>query len=312
MTVLALAGGVGGARLAAGLSRALPAGSLTIAVNTGDDFEHLGLSISPDIDTVVYTLAGLGNPEQGWGLAGESWSFMAALERLGGKTWFRLGDRDLATHVERTRRLAQGETLSAITADFAARLGINQLIVPMSDDRVRTIVGTDGGDLAFQDYFVRRQCNPVLQSIRFDGAETATLSGGFLRALADPALKAIIICPSNPVLSLGPILALPTIRDRLRTRAVPVVAVSPFIGGQAVKGPAAKIMAELGLPTTPDGLLSLYAGLVDGLVIDHADARNKSASDVRLCVTGTLMRNADDQLRLAEEVIAFARLIATR
>ncbi|MCA3254030.1 MAG: 2-phospho-L-lactate transferase [Alphaproteobacteria bacterium] len=308
MSVLALAGGVGGARLAAGLARALPPGDLAVAVNTGDDFEHLGLSISPDIDTVVYTLAGLNNPELGWGLASETWAFMAALERLGGETWFRLGDRDLATHVERTRRLAAGETLSAITADFAARLDIAQRIVPMSDDPVRTIVETDEGALAFQDYFVRRQCAPVFRGLRFDGADGARPSAGFAEALADPALEAIVICPSNPLLSLGPILAVPEVRAALAARRVPCIAVSPFIGGQAVKGPAGKIMAELGRDATPAGLLALYDGLVDGLVIDGADAGARA--DVPLHVTDTLMRGPDDQTRLAREALAFAAGLA--
>lgn len=304
MNVLALAGGVGGARLAAGLARALPPGALTVAVNTGDDFTHLGLSISPDIDTVTYTLAGLNNPELGWGLAGETWAFMAALERLGGETWFRLGDRDLATHVERTRRLAAGETLSAITADFAARLGIAQRIVPMSDAPVRTIVETDAGALEFQDYFVRRQCAPVFRGLRFEGADAARMADRMAAALADPRLEAIVVCPSNPLLSLGPILAVPGVREALAARRVPCVAVSPFIGGQAVKGPAGKIMAELGLTASAAALGDIYRGLIDGLVVDETDAGAEAG--VPLCVTDTLMRDDADQTRLARETLAFA------
>lgn len=304
--IVALAGGVGGAKLAAGLAAALPPGDLTVVVNTGDDFVHLGLAISPDIDTVTYTLAGLNDRGQGWGLADESWHFMGALERLGGPQWFRLGDRDLATHVERTHRL-QTETLSAVTADFATRLGIEQHIVPMSDDRVATMVDTDAGELAFQDYFVRRRCEPHFRGIRFDGLADAWPSGGLVAALDDPALAAIIICPSNPLLSIAPILALPGVEDRLIDRKVPLIAVSPFIGGEAVKGPAAKILRELGISTTPEAVANCYQGLLDGLVIDHADVRSRAASDVPLLATKTLMRDLGDQRRLADEVIRFAR-----
>jgi len=304
--IVALAGGVGGAKLAAGLAAVLPPGDLTVVVNTGDDFVHLGLAISPDIDTVAYTLAGLNDRTQGWGLAGESWHFMSALERLGGAQWFRLGDKDLATHVERTRRL-QRETLSAITADFATRLGIRQHIVPMSDDRVSTIVDTDEGELAFQDYFVRRRCEPHFRGIRFDGLADALPSAGLIAALDDPALEAIVICPSNPLLSIEPILALAGIGETLRRRSVPLIAVSPFIGGEAVKGPAAKIMRELGLVPTPAAVAARYDGLLDGLVIDHADAAAPAPEGVTLLVTDSLMRDAPDQARLAQEVIQFAR-----
>jgi LPPG:FO 2-phospho-L-lactate transferase len=253
MSVLALAGGVGGAKLADGLAAILPPGDLTVAVNTGDDFEHLGLRISPDIDTVLYTLSGLNNREQGWGLEGETWAFMNALERLGGATWFRLGDRDMATHIERTRRL-RTETLSAITADFAVRLGIKQAIVPVTDDPAPTMVATDEGLLPFQDYFVRLQCRPRVERLEFPGIADASMSPGFAVALADPALTQIVICPSNPFLSILPILTLPGVRDALSARSVPVIAVSPIIGGQAVKGPAAKIMTELGMPVSPVGV----------------------------------------------------------
>lgn len=300
---LALAGGVGGARLAAGLARALPDGHLTIAVNTGDDFDHVGLHIAPDIDTVTYTLAGINNAEQGWGIGGESWAAMNALKRLGGPDWFLLGDQDLATHILRTQRLRAGETLSAITADFATRLGIRQAIVPMSDDPVRSIVETDEGTLPFQEYFVRRRCEPRFLSIRFDGADRARPAAGLLAALDDPALAGIILCPSNPVLSVRPILSLPGIMERLARRGVPLVAVSPFIGARAVKGPAAKIFGELGLEPTPSGLVSCYDGLIDGLVIDHADV--DAACPLRRHVTATLMRDADDQTRLAREVLDF-------
>lgn len=303
--ILALAGGVGGARLARGLAAILPPGELTIAVNTGDDFEHLGLLVCPDIDTVCYTLAGINDAAQGWGLAGESWAFMDALGKLGGESWFNLGDRDLATHVLRTGMIGT-HSLSEITALLAGRMGIAHRIVPMSDDRVRTMVDTDEGELPFQHYFVRRRAEPRFQAIRFDGIEAARPSPDLLDALADPALEAVILCPSNPVLSITPILALPGFRAALSGRGVPIVAVSPFIGGHAVKGPAAKIMGEIGVATTPAGLAAYYDGLLDGIVIDRAD-ETADAEDTALHVTATLMRDLDDQRRLAEETIAFAR-----
>lgn len=306
MSVLALAGGVGGAKLAEGLAAILPPGELTVAVNVGDDFEHLGLSISPDIDTVTYTLAGLNNQEQGWGLEGETWNFIGALERLGGESWFRLGDKDIATHIERTRRL-KTETLSEVTADFARRLGIGQKIVPVSDGRLRTMVRTDKGLLAFQDYFVRLRCAPRVERLEFPGAETLRPSLGFAAALKATDLTAIIVCPSNPFLSILPILSLPGVRDALELRKVPLVAVSPIIGGQAVKGPAAKIMDELGMAVSPAGVAGFYGSLLDGLVIDEAD--RLLAAEIggpAVHVADTMMRNADDRRRVARETLAFA------
>ena len=241
-TVVALSGGIGGAKLALGLSLVVDPGDLVIVANTGDDFQHLGLSISPDIDTVMYTLAGINNPVTGWGRRDETWRFMEALEQLGGETWFRLGDTDLATNMERTRRLAAGDTLSNITADFCRRLGVRCRVLPMSDDSVRTRVKTGQGWLDFQDYFVRYQCAPVVEGFSFAGVESAASAPGFLAALRDPTLRAVIICPSNPFISIDPILSLRGVRDALRTSAAPVVAVSPIIGGQAVKGPTAKMM----------------------------------------------------------------------
>ena len=310
--ILALAGGVGGAKLAHGLADNLSPEQLTIIVNTGDDFEHLGLHISPDLDTVTYTLAGLNNKQQGWGLEGETWAFMTALKRLGGESWFQLGDQDMATHIERTSRL-KTQTLSAITADFCARLGVRHPVAPMTDDPVRSMVDTDEGELAFQDYFVRRQCAPKFRDIRFSGIEAARPSQALLAALADPQLSAIIICPSNPLLSIRPILSLPGISEALRRRPVPVVAVSPFIGGQAVKGPAAKIMNELNLPITPAGFLSFYGDLLDGLVVDRADAAlANSLTGPALLITDTLMRNQADKIRLARETLEFARKLGPK
>ena len=246
--VLALSGGVGGAKLALGLYRILPPDTLTVVANTGDDFEHLGLSISPDLDTLLYTLSGEANPELGWGRRGETWTFMAALEKLGGETWFRLGDGDLATHVERSYRLAAGDSLSAVIDFFRRRLDIAARLLPVSDDRVRTLLDTDRGRLDFQDYFVRLRCEPVVRRLEFAGSETARPNPDFIAALADPRLRAVIVCPSNPFISIDPILAVPGVREALRACRAPVVAVSPIIGGKAVKGPTAKMMEELGLP----------------------------------------------------------------
>ncbi|MDP6350794.1 MAG: 2-phospho-L-lactate transferase [Alphaproteobacteria bacterium] len=311
--ILALAGGVGGAKLADGLARHLPVGSLTVVVNTGDDFTPLGLHVSPDLDTVTYTLAGIANAEVGWGLAGETWNFMDALGLLGGTTWFRLGDRDLATHVERTRRLSTGESLSAITADFRARLGIAHPIHPMSDAPVRTMVDTDAGPLPFQDYFVRLRCRPIARRVWFAGIEDAGPSPGFEQALGAADLDAIVICPSNPILSVLPILDLAGVRSRLEDRRVPLIAISPIVGGKAIKGPAAKIMAELGLDASATGIAHFYGDLLDGLVVDRADTGAATAIEAlgpRVLVTDTVMTSPDDRVRLARESVAFARSLA--
>jgi len=231
---------------------------------------------------------------------------MAALERLGGESWFLLGDRDLATHIERTRRLAAGETLSGVTRDFATRLGVRQTILPMSDDRVRTLVETDAGLLAFQDYFVRLHCAPRLTGLRFDGAATARPLQALLAALAAPDLEAVIICPSNPFLSLGPMLAMPALTEALRRSRAPVVAVSPIIGGKAVKGPAAKIMAELGMTPSAAAVARHYGALLDGFMLDCVDAVEADACRVPTCVTDIMMHTRPDRARLAQTVIDFA------
>lgn len=308
--IVALAGGVGGAKLAAGLATVLPPEELLIAVNVGDDFEHLGLTVCPDLDTVTYTLAGIANRTQGWGLEGETWNFMAMLRDLGGEDWFNLGDRDMALHVLRTQRL-KTQTLSPVTADIAASLGIRHRIAPVSDDPVRSMVETDEGELAFQDYFVRRRCEPRFLSIRYDRADAATPSPTLAEAFSNPALEAIIICPSNPFLSIGPILAIPGIRRALESRRVPVVAVSPFIGGKAVKGPAAKIMNERGFEATPSAVVDYYSGLLDGLVIDHADAALPCTGPAILA-DDTLMRDSADRERLARITLDFARSLRAR
>jgi LPPG:FO 2-phospho-L-lactate transferase len=297
MSVLALSGGVGGAKLALGLSRVLPPRELTIVANTGDDFEHLGLSISPDIDTLVYTLAGLANPELGWGRHDETWSFMETLATLGGQTWFRLGDRDLAMHVERTRRLRRGETLTDITDDMCRRLGVAARIVPMTDGRMRTRVLSATGWLDFQDYFVRRRCEPVVQELVFEG--DAQPQPAFLSLLADPALSAVVICPSNPFISVEPILSLPGVRDALTGCRAPVVAVSPIIAGRAVKGPTAKMMTELGLDPSARAVAEWYGDLLDAYIVDHADAANMDGLRPRITVAKTLMQTLEDREALA-------------
>ena len=304
--VVALCGGVGGAKLAYGLAQILSPDDLTIVVNTGDDFVHLGLHVAPDIDTVVYTLAGLSDRERGWGLAGETWNFMAAMRRLGAEAWFNLGDRDLAMHVERTRRLAAGQALCEVTADLAAALDIRALIVPMSDDPVRTIVATADGDLAFQRYFVGEQCRPVATAIRFEGAGAARPTEAFRAALARPDLAAVIVCPSNPYLSIDPILAVPGVRAALEAAAAPFVAVSPIIGGEALKGPAAKLMRELGVEPSVRAVADHYRGLLDALVIDHADAAHADALGVPALVTQAIMTTDQDRRRLAQETLDLA------
>lgn len=311
--ILALCGGIGGAKLALGLYAERGAGRLTVIVNTGDDFEHLGLHVAPDLDTVLYTLGGLADPERGWGRANETWNFMAALGELGGETWFALGDRDLAVHVERTRRLRAGETLTAIAADMARRAGVEAHIAPMSDDAVRTVVHTLDGPMAFQHYFVKHQCMPVVKRVSFAGAVEARPSPAFLEAIADPALRAIVVCPSNPYLSIDPILAVPGIRAALKRAAAPVVAVSPVIGGAAVKGPTAKIMDELGVAVNSATVAEHYRGLINGLVIDTSDAAEASRVDIRCAVTRTLMKSLEDRRSLARDVLVFAdRLVRDR
>ena len=306
--ILALSGGVGGARMASGLARALPPGALTIAVNVADDFTHLGLAISPDLDTVLYTLAGTVNPVTGWGRAGESWNFMEALAPLGGEVWFRLGDKDLAVHVERTRRLRAGEPLSAITGDFCRRLGVASEVLPASDDPVRTMVDTDEGRLAFQDYFVRRQCKPRVCGFGFEGIAAAALHPRIVAVLDDPGLEAVIIGPSNPFVSIAPILAMPGMAEALARCRAPVVAVSPIVGGRALKGPAAKMMAELGIEPSSPAVAGHYGALLDGLVIDVQDRglRDRIAGP-KVLVAQTVMHGEQERVELAREVLAFAR-----
>ncbi len=312
MTVVALSGGVGGAKLALGLYRALPANSLTMIVNTGDDFDHFGLRICPDLDTALYTLAGINDPEHGWGRRDETWTLMRAMESLGGDTWFRLGDADTALHVLRTHRLRSGASLSSVIDEIRSRLAIAADILPMTELAVGTMVDTDAGEIAFQDYFVRRRCEPRIRAIRFAGAAVATMTAQVRAALACETLQAIVLCPSNPYLSIDPMLAIPDLRAALERRRVPLIAVSPLIGGAAVKGPTAKIMAELGIESTPAAIAAHYAGLIDGLVVDSADADAASRIPLPVFATPTLMKTLEDRVRLARFVLARARELTVR
>ncbi len=310
--IIALSGGVGGAKLALGLSRILPPEDLLVVVNTGDDFEHLGLSISPDIDTVAYTLAGLANRELGWGRHDETWSFMDTMEALGGETWFRLGDRDVALHVERTRRLRAGEPLSVVTADLCRRLGVGPRVLPMSDDPVRTRLLTEDGWIDFQEYFVHRRCEPVVKELEFHGAATARAHPDFLAALVDPSLQAVVICPSNPFISVEPILAIPGVRAALAGCKAPVIAVSPIIAGRAVKGPTAKMMTELGMDPRAGTVAQRYSDLLDGYVIDHADMAEVVSIDARVTLAQTLMTTIEDREALAKTVLDAAAVLRRR
>jgi LPPG:FO 2-phospho-L-lactate transferase len=310
--IVALAGGVGGAKLADGLACCL-GDALTVIVNTGDDFEHLGLHVSPDLDTVMYTLAGIANPATGWGLAGETWSTLAQVARLGGPDWFKLGDKDLATHILRTQRLRAGERLTEITAELCRALRVAPRVLPMTDEPVRTVVQSGEMRHAFQDYFVRLQCGVAVTALHFDGAAAARPSAEVTAALTDRSLAAVILCPSNPYLSIDPILAVPGMRDLVRQARAPVVAVSPIIGGAAVKGPAAKIMAEIGAEPSVTGVAAHYRGLIQGLMIDAVDAGLApliEAMDMRAGVAPILMRDAEDRHRLAQECLTFAMELA--
>ncbi|MGA2709956.1 MAG: 2-phospho-L-lactate transferase [Steroidobacteraceae bacterium] len=304
--VVALCGGVGGAKLAHGLAMALSPQDLSLIVNTGDDFRHLGLHIAPDLDSVMYALAELSDPVRGWGRRDETWTFMQALKALGGENWFQLGDGDLATHVERSWRLARGATLSEVTAHLCRALGIAARVLPMSDDAVRTRVRTAQGWLDFQEYFVHQQCRPAVHEFAFAGAESARAQPEALAALERRDLRAIVICPSNPFVSVEPILAVPGIRASIRRSDAPVVAVTPIIGGKAIKGPAAKMLVELGLEVSGAAVARRYAGIIDGFVIDETDPIPESQPGVTFFSAATLMNSADDRLRLAHAVLQAA------
>ena len=300
MKIVAFAGGVGGAKLAQGLAQVLPSQDLTVVVNTGDDFEHLGLYICPDLDTVCYTLAGLANSETGWGRAGETWNTIANVEKLGGPAWFRLGDSDIATHLERTRRLKEGNSLSQVTKDFCMAWGIAPTVLPMTDSPVRTMVDSDEGELAFQEYFVHRRCEPRVKGFRFDGADVAEPAPGVREALESS--DAIVFCPSNPWVSIDPILKV------VKEVKKPVIAVSPIIGGKTVKGPAAKMYSELGIEPSALAVAMHYRTILKGFVLDNED-KDMEDQIKRLgfatLVTNTLMNQLTDRARLANDVLNF-------
>ena len=307
--VLALSGGVGGSKLALGLSRVLPAGQLSIVANTADDFEHLGLHISPDLDTLMYTLAGLNDNERGWGLAGETWSILEALGRLGEEIWFQLGDRDFATHVARTKYLRDGHTLSEVTTKLCRNLGISHPIIPMSDDPIRTQIIAGEQVLDFQHYFVRDRCEPPVSEILLKGIATAQPQDTFKKLLRSDKLNAIIIGPSNPFVSIDPIIKIPSIKSLMKESSAPVVAVSPIIGNESVKGPAAKMMSELGMTVSCLSIAEHYGSLLDGLVIDESDAPQEAIlreNGLDVLVVPTLMRSLDDRIKLATDVLDFS------
>ncbi len=310
--VLALAGGVGGAKLVRGLSQVLAPEQLTVVVNTADDFEHLGLSVSPDLDSVMYALAGLNDTERGWGLTGETWRFMHALGRLDAPTWFSLGDQDLATHVVRTEMLRNGATLSEVTQHLAKVLGIEHPVFPMSDQAVRTMVQTTDGPLEFQRYFVQHQCAPEVTGFQFVGAAEAKASPGLAAALTRADLSAVIICPSNPFISIDPMLAIADVRSALLNTSAPCVAVTPIVGGNAIKGPAAKMLSELGLSQSAEGIVEHYGDLLDGFLADEQDRHSLSVDGaLDLEFGNTLMKSDEDRQRVARAALAQAQRLAT-
>lgn len=306
--ILALTGGVGGAKLALGLSKVLAPDKLTIVANTADDFEHFGLHICPDLDTLMYTLAGCNNQQQGWGLAGESWQAMGMLRRYNAEGWFQLGDKDIATHLLRTQWLVQGQTLTSVTAHLCQRLGVKHLVIPMSDQPVRTIVQTPHEELSFQHYFVRERCQPTVSGFRFEGIESAVAQPDFLQTLRSESLRAVIVCPSNPFVSVQPILELPMVRAALQQTKAPVIAVSPIVAGMAIKGPAAKMMNELNMPSNAKSVAAYYGDFLDGFVIDNTDAEQADlirATGVSVKVLPTIMHDLEDRISLAKNCLAY-------
>jgi LPPG:FO 2-phospho-L-lactate transferase len=300
MKIVALAGGVGGAKLAEGLAQLLPPDDLTVVVNTGDDFEHLGLSISPDVDTVCYSLAGMANPDTGWGRQAETFLALENIKKLGGPAWFQIGDKDLATHLERTRRLREGQTLTQITQHFCQTWGVRHLVLPMSDQPVHTMVDTvKSGELPFQEYFVHRNCEPKVRGFRFAGIESAQPAPGVLKSISEA--DAVVLCPSNPWVSIDPILALAGLRPSLATK--PVLAVSPIIGGRTVKGPAAKMFTELGILPSALTVAHHYSGLLSGFVLDILDKDMAKEFKIPIAITQTIMKTGLDRRRLAQDVL---------
>jgi LPPG:FO 2-phospho-L-lactate transferase len=304
LRVTVLAGGVGAARFLEGVVQVVPPASVTVISNTGDDEDFFGLRVSPDIDIVIYTLAGAIDAEKGWGLAGETFHALEALRRLGHETWFNLGDGDLATHAHRTRLLKNGATLSEATASVARAFGLEATVLPVSDDRIRTVVTTDAGDLAFQEYFVKRRTEDAVRAVRFEGADVATPAPGVLETLA--TADVVCVAPSNPVVSIGPLLAVPGVRAALRATEARVVGVSPIVGGKTIKGPADRMMASLGMTPTATGVAEAYADFLDVLVIDEEDAAllpAVEAAGVRAVVAQTIMRGPAEKRALAQTVL---------
>jgi LPPG:FO 2-phospho-L-lactate transferase len=297
--VAVLSGGVGGARFVQGLLDAVDPAGVTVIGNVGDDLEVFGLHVSPDIDTLLYTVAGVADEERGWGRAGETWNALETARALGAEAWFQLGDKDLGLHLARAEALQRGEPLSAITERFARALGIAARILPATDDRLRTWVETDEGELPFQEWFVQRRHEPEVLGVRYEGAEAARAAPGVLDALSQADL--IAIAPSNPFVSIGPVLAVSQIREAITDRHVPSVAVSPLIGGRAVKGPADRMLSRLAGGTGPAQVADCYKGLIDALVYDEADGDVEL--DVRPIVTNTLMTDAAARRRVAEAAL---------
>ena len=312
---LAITGGIGGAKLALGLSRILDVEELVFVVNTGDDFEHLGLHISPDIDTLIYTLAGECNLDTGWGRSNESWQFMSALQALDGETWFQLGDKDLAMHVQRTKFLQEGLSLGETTSKLAGFWGVQNSILPMTNDSVRTKVETEDGLLSFQHYFVRDRCKPVVRAIEYEGSLAAVPNPEIVAALTDENLSGVIFCPSNPFLSVDPFLALAGIRDCLKACRAPIVAVSPLVSGKAIKGPLGKIMCELSIPVEASSVAKHYSDFLDGFVFDNEDRELESTiveCGVEASITNTVMVTIEDRQRLAADCIELIRRLDGR
>ena len=312
MTHLALSGGIGGAKLALGLEHIFNSPKLMIAGNTGDDFEHFGLNISPDLDTLLYTLSGKSDLERGWGLANETWSFMKAMKEIGGETWFQLGDRDLAIHVERTRRLKEGERLSLITSSFCRKFGVKSHIVPATDDSLKTLVKTPKGILSFQHYFVRDQCRPKILGLNYEGSENAQPCPALEEALESSLLETVVLCPSNPFLSIDPILAVKGVREKLKSSNARVLAVSPIVGGDAVKGPTANNLRDLGFSVSAYTIAKYYSDFIDGFMLDKEDENEISRIEslgIQVGLADTVMTDLQSKIKLAEDVLRFSKML---
>lgn len=313
--IVVLSGGVGGAKMVWGLTQVLPCEKCITVANTADDFEHLGLYISPDVDTVIYTLAGVANKESGWGRAQESWRVLETLQMLGGESWFRLGDLDLATHLYRSERMRKGVTLTKVCAELCATLNVKHTVLPMSDDTVRTVLNVrtaDGKivDMDFQEYFVRHRCEPELVSVRFEKAKTARPNPQLIDLLRKHTVSAVIIAPSNPIVSINPILSFEEVRELLRALKAPVVAVSPIVASKALKGPLEKMMRELGVEVTPPAVAEYYSDFLNGFVVDEADADCANHIPIPVCVAPTVMDTAERKIGLARIVLDFCARLA--